>query len=62
MPDLLPITLSEEIACVERELRLRLRVYPRFVSTKRMTKEKAEREIELMRSVVDRLKGLEGRK
>lgn len=62
MPDLLPITLSEEIACVERELRLRMRVYPRFVANKRMTKEKADREIELMRSVVDRLKALEGRK
>lgn len=59
MPDLLPVTLSEEIYCVERELKLRERVYPRFVANKRMTQERADREIELMRSVLRRLKSLE---
>ncbi len=60
--DLLPITIDEEIAELEREIRLRQQVYPRWVDSKKMTRAKADRQIEVMRSAVEslhRLKGLE---
>jgi hypothetical protein len=51
MADLLPIALVELIACVEREVRMRERVYPRQVANGQMTQEKANREIALMQQV-----------
>lgn len=62
MAYMLPITLDEEIASVEREIALRERVYPRWVEQKKMSQEKADYEIAAMRSVAEslhRLKGLE---
>lgn len=52
MSDLFPATLAEQIACVERELRYRARVYPRLVETKRMSVPQAEKEQHLMREVL----------
>lgn len=40
------------IACVEREIRLRERAYPRWVEGGRMSKERADAEIRLMREVL----------
>jgi hypothetical protein len=57
MADLLPITLAEQLACIERELALRLRVYPRWVAAGRMTQAKADREIELMKAVRNAIVG-----
>ena len=51
-------TLDDQIACVEREIALRRRAYPRFVFNHRMTREKADREIELMEHVLQTLQGL----
>lgn len=48
MTDLLPITIEEQIAAVEREVTLRRRVYPRWVEAKRLTQDKADREIAAM--------------
>jgi len=48
-------TLNELVLCVEREIRLRERVYPRRVREHRMSQDAAERELELMRAVKDRL-------
>lgn len=59
MSDLFPITLAEEIAAVEREVKLRKRVYPRYVHTRRMTQEKADKEIFAMEAVLRRLKEIE---
>ena len=55
-PDLLGmpahLTLEGQIACVEREIKMRVRVYPRWVEANRMTQEKASQEIESMRAVL----------
>jgi len=62
MPDLLanePVPLPEQIICVKREIGLRERVYPRFVAKGTMTPERAERELTVMRAVLETLtKGL----
>lgn len=58
MADLLPISLSDQIACIERELRMREHVYPRRVAAKRMIQATADRELEWMRAVLATLRGL----
>jgi hypothetical protein len=53
--DLLPVTLDEQIAAVRREIAMRERVYPRQVGNGRMTQRLADRELELMRAVLETL-------
>lgn len=60
-----PPTLSDMIRCVEREIRMRHRVYPRMAMTGRgvggrapMTGAAAAREIEVMDAVLEVLKKL----
>ncbi len=48
--------IDEEIACIERELGYRRRVYPRRVAARQMTQANADREIERMEAVLARLK------
>ena len=48
----LPIPLDAQIASVEREIGLRVNVYPRFVAEHRMRQEKADHEIAAMAAVV----------
>lgn len=57
MPDV-AVTLEEQLACVEREIGLRLRVYPRWVASGKMRPASADKEIERMQAVRDTLKGL----
>lgn len=45
------IPLSDQIECVQRELRQRARVYPRLVDSGRMTQAQADREMVRMRAV-----------
>lgn len=52
MPELFKPGLDAQVACVERELRLRRSVYPRQVSARRMSERKAEVEIEAMEEVL----------
>ena len=52
------ITLAEQIACVERELAMRRRAYPKWVTAKRMSQESADREITAMTAVLATLKSL----
>ena len=40
----MPYSIHDKLLCVERELRMRRRVYPRAVTDRRMTAEEAERE------------------
>jgi hypothetical protein len=61
-PDLFPDQAAAaapqaEIACVKREIKMRERVYPRWVADGRMTQQLADREIELMKAVLRRLEG-----
>ena len=58
MSDLFPITVEDEIQELEREVALRKRVYPRWVAAGKMTKAKADRQIAVMQSAVERLKEL----
>lgn len=41
----------EKQACAERELKMRERVYPRWVENGRMTQAKADQEIAIMREI-----------
>lgn len=47
------ITAIDKQACAERELKMRLRVYPRWVETGRMNSALADREIACMRAIVE---------
>lgn len=58
MTDLLPVSLDEEIVCVKREIAMRVRNYPGWVRTGRLKLDRADREIEIMRAVLDRLIGI----
>lgn len=51
-------TLQDQIACVEREIAMRERVYPHWVRGGRLKQDKADREIETMRAVLATLRGL----
>jgi hypothetical protein len=54
------VPLRDQMACVTRELAMRRRVYPRFVSQGRMTVEEATREAWHMQAVLDTLRALTG--
>jgi hypothetical protein len=43
---------AEKKACAERELKMRERVYPRWVAGGKMTASKADTEIAIMREIV----------
>jgi hypothetical protein len=58
-PTIDDVTLTAQIACVERELRLRERVYPRWVAVGRMSQEDCAREILTMRAVLATLRTME---
>jgi hypothetical protein len=51
-------SLDEQIECIERELRMRLRVYGRLVSEKKMLQAKADHELGAMRAVLTHLKSI----
>ena len=51
-------TLEEQLACVEREVRLRKRVYPRLVAQGKMDQYQAARELRTMQDVLQTLQGL----
>ena len=50
------VTIEEQIKAVEREINMRRRVYPRWVENKRMSQEKADKEIKAMEAVLETLK------
>jgi hypothetical protein len=58
MPDLISPSLDDQIACVEREIKLRERTYPRWIFNKRMSERTASYELDTMRAVLDTLRGL----
>lgn len=53
--DLPPVPIATQVACVEREIELRKRVYPRWVESGRLKQEKADEEIRRMEAVRDSL-------
>lgn len=50
------ITIEDQIKAVEREIGMRRRVYPNWVASKRMSQEKADKEIKNMEAVLETLK------
>lgn len=54
----LPITIPAQIACVERELRMREHVYPRRVADGKMSEAKAREELAAMRAVLATLQAI----
>jgi len=47
-----PVPLDEQIKSVEREIAVRVRVYPRWVVDRRLTQAKADHEIAAMKAVL----------
>lgn len=55
MNDLLgaqPITKRDKIRCLEREIKMRERVYKRWVDIKKMTQTEADHEIACMKAIL----------
>lgn len=46
------LRIKEQIACVKREITMRLRVYPRLIAAGKMTPTKADYEVGAMRAVL----------
>ncbi len=49
-------TLKQQIGCLQREIALRERLYPRWVESKKLKPESAEFELQCMKSIAERLK------
>lgn len=47
------ITAADKLACVEREIKMRQRVYPRWIEDGRMSAGKAAHEIACMEAIAD---------
>lgn len=52
MAENIGITHDQKRACIERELKMRRRVYPRWVADNRMTQAKADEEIAVMEAIL----------
>lgn len=50
------VPFEEQLACVQRELKLRRRAYPRLVASQRMSQAAADREVMLMEAVLETVK------
>jgi hypothetical protein len=48
--------LDDQIACVEREIALRQRAYPRWIADRRMSQAKAQHELDTMCEVLATLR------
>ncbi len=49
------VQLSDQVACVKREIAMRERAYPRWVAGGRMTQQKADQELAAMKAVAETL-------
>lgn len=54
--DLLPITVGEMISEVDREIKLREWVYPGLVERKKLRQAKADRQLAIMRAILEFLR------
>ncbi len=46
------VSKDEKIACLQREIELRTRVYARYIAEGKMKQSKAERELEIMYAIL----------
>jgi hypothetical protein len=51
----LPVSIDDQRAAVKREIAFRERLYPRWIEKGRMTQEKADHELRVMRAVLQTL-------
>lgn len=51
-------TIAQQIACVKREIRMREKVYPRWVARGTMDQPHADKELACMRAVLGTLESL----
>lgn len=58
MSELFAPSLAEQLVCIDREIAMRQRVYPRWIEQGRMSTDKAAREISTMQAVRNTLEGL----
>ena len=56
-----PVPLDIQIAAVRREIAMRKRAYPRWVTAGRMTQSGADHEIRCMEAVLETLQSLENK-
>ncbi len=49
------IPIDEQVAAARRELAMRRNVYPKWVDSRRMTQDKADREIAAMEAIIETL-------
>lgn len=56
MSQLFPPSVEDMISEIERELKQREFVYPRLIATGRLTKTRADRQIEVMRAIIEKLR------
>jgi hypothetical protein len=47
------VSTHEKLKCAERELKMRQRVYPRFVENGKMKQWQADYEIKVMQAIID---------
>lgn len=52
------VTLQRMLACAERELAMRRRVYPNWVRSEKMTQTEADDEISALEAIVNHFKDL----
>jgi hypothetical protein len=60
MNDFFPPTLDEQIKELRRELDLRRRVYPSFVARKKLTQERADKQMRSLEAAVETLQRCQG--
>lgn len=53
-------TITEQITCLKREIAMRKNVYPKWVASKRMKQDAADREINTMTDALHTLMKLSG--
>ena len=53
------VSIDEQVKCVEREIGMRVRVYPAWVQNGRMTQAKADHELKAMRAVLATLEAIQ---
>lgn len=54
----IPVTIEDQVKCVEREISMREGAYPRFIAAHKMTQQTADREIAAMKAILRTLTNL----
>jgi hypothetical protein len=53
MAEMFPINDQDKLGCLRREVKMRESVYPRWVGRGNMTQEEADRELRIMKAILD---------